>query len=62
MQLYEKQKTFSELFFLVFLKSIFNFKNFPKKDDPHKLMYFRKYRLPKTWLDKCLKSPVSEDP
>ena len=25
-------------------------------------MYFRKYGLPKPWLDQCLKSPVSEDP
>ena len=25
-------------------------------------MYFRNYGLPKTWLDKCLKSPVSEYP
>ena len=25
-------------------------------------MYFRKYRLRKTWLDKCLKSCFSEDP
>ena len=25
-------------------------------------MYFRKYWLRKTWLDKCLKSPASEDP
>ena len=25
-------------------------------------MYFRNYGLPKTWLDKCVKSPVSEDP
>ena len=24
-------------------------------------MYSRCWRLPKTWLDKCLKSPVSED-
>ena len=24
-------------------------------------MYFRIYRLYKKWLDKCLKSPVSED-
>ena len=23
-------------------------------------MYFGNYRLPKTWLDQCLKSPVSE--
>ena len=33
MQLCEKQKTFSEFFFAV-LKSILNFKHFPKKDDP----------------------------
>ena len=26
------------------------------------LMYFWTYSLRKTWLDKCLKSPVSEDP
>ena len=25
-------------------------------------MYFRIYGVQKTWLDKCLKSPVSEDP
>ena len=25
-------------------------------------MYFRKYRLQKTWLDKCLKSRVSQEP
>ena len=25
-------------------------------------MYFRNYGLPKTWLDQCLKSLVSEDP
>ena len=25
-------------------------------------MYFRNCGLPKTWLDQCLKSPVSEDP
>ena len=24
-------------------------------------MYFRNYGPPKTWLDQCLKSPVSED-
>ena len=35
MQLYQKQKTFSELF-LAFLKSILNFKHSPKKDDPHR--------------------------
>ena len=25
-------------------------------------MYFRNYGLPKTWLDQCLKSPISENP
>ena len=25
-------------------------------------MYFRKYGLQKTWLDKCLKGLFSEDP
>ena len=25
-------------------------------------MYYRNYGLTKTWLDQCLKSPVSEDP
>ena len=34
MQLSQKQKTFSEFFFFVFLKSTLNFKHFPKKDDP----------------------------
>ena len=33
-QLSQKQKTFSEFFF-AFLKSLLNFKNFPKKDQPH---------------------------
>ena len=33
-QLSEKQKGFFQ-FFLGFLKSILNFKHFPKKDDPH---------------------------
>ena len=33
-QLYQKQKSFSEFFF-AFLKSILNFKHLPKKDDPH---------------------------
>ena len=25
-------------------------------------MYLQNQGLPKTWLEKCLKSPVSEDP
>ena len=35
MILSEKQKTFSETSF-VFLDSLLNLKNFPKKDDPHR--------------------------
>ena len=34
MQLYQKQKTFYQLFF-AFSKSLFNFKHFPRKDGPH---------------------------
>ena len=34
MQLFQKQKSFSDIFF-AFLKSKLNFKHFPKKDDPH---------------------------
>ena len=34
MQLSQKQKTFSELFF-AFLKFLLNFKHLPKKDEPH---------------------------
>ena len=36
MELSEKRKTFSEFLF-AFLKSILNFKHFPKKDDPRSL-------------------------
>ena len=62
MQLSKKQKTFSEIFF-EFLKSVLNFKHVPKK------MTLIAYvfpeipdRFPKIWLDKWLKSRVSEDP
>ena len=51
MHLWEKQKTFSE-FFYAFLKSTSNFENFQEN------MYFQNYGLQRTWLDKCLKSPV----
>ena len=34
MQLSQKQKRFSQIFF-AFLKSILNFKHLPKKHDPH---------------------------
>ena len=59
-QLSKKRKIFFE-FFLDFLNlnSIFNI--FEKKNWPSHLMYFSTYRLRNTWLDKCLKTPVSED-
>ena len=60
MQLSQKQKTFSGIFF-PFLKSILTIKRFQKKMNliAHE---FRKLRTPKTWLDNCLTSPISEDP
>ena len=33
-ELYQKEKTFFEIFFAI-LTSIINFKHFPKKDDPY---------------------------
>ena len=51
MQLPKQQKSFSQ-FFSPFLKSRSNFKHF----------FFSKLQTLKTWSDKCLKSPVSEDP
>ena len=42
-----------------FSKFRFNFEHFPKNDG---VMSFWNYGLRKTWLEKCLKTPVSEDP
>ena len=61
MQLSRKQKTFSQ-FFSAFFKSRLNFEHFLKKRWPSLLMYFRNYGTRKTWLDQCLKSPLSRDP
>ena len=60
MKLSQKQKTFSE-FFAAFLKYSLNFKQFEKKMT---LIAFLFWKLPtsETWLDKCLNSPVLEDP
>ena len=58
-QLSLKRKTFSQLFFCIFEMQK-NFFKFLKKRWPSKLMYFRNYGPRKPWLDKCLKSPVSE--
>ena len=60
MQLSKKQRAFL-LFFSEFLNSRSNSEHFDKKM-PSYLMYFIKYGLWKTWLDKCLKRPVPEDP
>ena len=60
MQLSEKQKTFSQ-FFSAFLKSSLNFKHFEKKMTLIAFVFW-KLSTPETWLDKCLKSPISEDP
>ena len=60
MQLSQKQKTFSQ-FFAAFLKSSLNFKHFEKKMTLIAFVFW-KLSTPETWLDKCLKSPISEDP
>ena len=60
MLLSPKQNIFSQ-FFSVFFESALNFEYFQKKKRPSELMYFRNYRPRKTCLDKCLKTPVSED-
>ena len=59
MQLSEKQKPFSHLF-SAFLKYSLNFKYCEKKMTIIDFA-FSKLRTPKTYSDKCLKSPVSED-
>ena len=60
MQLSKKQKTFVQ-FFLAFLKSILNSKHLPKKDDRHSWCISGNTGSKKKWLDKCLKSLVSDD-
>ena len=59
MQLSQKEKTFSE-FFSTFSKSRLNSQHIQKKRRHSKLMYFRNYGLPKTWLHKYKKSTASE--
>ena len=60
-QLYQKQRQFSE-FFSSISKIYMKVETFPKKRSPSWQIYFPKYRLGKTWLDKCLKNRLSEDP
>ena len=60
MHLSKKQKTFLQFFF-AFFKSTLKFEHFAKKMTL--IAYeFRNYRPRKTWLDKCLKNPVKDDP
>ena len=59
MQLSQKKKTFSE-FFAAFFKSRLNFEHLKKKMTLTTFA-FPKLRTLKTWLDKYLKSPVSEN-
>ena len=58
---YLSNKIFFVTFFSAFLKSTWNFELFEKKMT-HIDFVFPKFQTPKMRLDKCLKSPVSEDP
>ena len=60
MHLSQKQNIFSQ-FYSAFFESALNFEHLKNKKWPLELMYFRNYRPWKTCLDKCLKTPVSED-
>ena len=62
-QLSKKRKIFSEFFFFFFLHfvNLYSNLNIFKQKWPSQLTYFWTYGLQKTWLDKGLKSPVSED-
>ena len=61
MQLFKK-KSFSQFFFFWIFEIQISVWIFPKKRWRSYLIYFWTYRLRKTWLDQCLKSPVSENP
>ena len=56
-ELSPKQKSFCD-FFSALLKGSLNFEHFRKKGRLSYLRYFRNYRLQKTWLHQCLKSPI----
>ena len=58
MELSLKQKTFFQ-FYSSFLKCSLILEHFQKKTEPPKLMNFGNYGILKTWLDQCLKSPIS---
>ena len=60
MQLSEKRKSFSQ-FLASFLKTRLSFEHFEIKDQLHSFC-ISEMRTLKTWLDKCRKRLVSEDP
>ena len=60
MQLYQKQKTFADVF-ATFLKSRLSFEHFEKKKVTLTDFAFLKLRTSKTCVDKCLKSSISVD-
>ena len=60
MQFSQKQNTFS-YFFAAFLKGAINFKYVVKKMTVIDFV-FPKLRTPNIWSDKCLKSPISDNP
>ena len=61
MALSQKRKTCSDFFFLHFL-NLDSIWNIFKQRWPSALMHFWTYGLWKTWLHKCLKSPIPEEP
>ena len=60
MQLSQKQNTFSNFFF--HFQNLNGILNISKKEITLLADVFLNLRTPKTWLDKCLKTPVSDDP
>ena len=60
MQLSQRQKTFSELFFAL-LECILNCEHFQKKDDSDSWC-ISEFMDSEKWLDNCLKSRGWEDP
>ena len=61
MQLSQKQKSFSE-FVAIVSKSRLNFEHFEKRKMALTAFVVQILRTLKTWLGKCLKSPISEEP
>ena len=55
------KKVFLNFFFFCIFEIYIQFWTFTKRRWSSLLIYFSTCRLWKTWLDKCLKSPVSED-